>query len=126
MPHSRPASAGLPVPGGIHVTTEGYRPFVADNSLRPAILEAVRAVSLAQPSTLETAALAIADLFAGAAMPPGSRSIRWAGVTANTAPACERCCWRRAAVACLAVSRGRKEIALPGRFLGFRSGAGHS
>ncbi|MBE3076704.1 MAG: PEP/pyruvate-binding domain-containing protein, partial [Actinobacteria bacterium] len=67
---ARLANAGLPVPGGFHVTTEAYKQFVADNSLQPAILEAVRAVSLSQPSSLDAASLAIVDLFAHAPMPP--------------------------------------------------------
>ncbi|MHB1162658.1 MAG: hypothetical protein ACYC3V_20340, partial [Chloroflexota bacterium] len=53
-----------------HVTTEAYRRFVGDNDLQPAILEAVRGADTAQPSTLETASMAIADLFARAPMPP--------------------------------------------------------
>src|SRR5438128_1285984 len=66
---ARLANAGLPVPGGFHVTTDAYRRFVADNNLQSAILEAVRAVSLAQPATLETTSLTIANLFARASMP---------------------------------------------------------
>ena len=69
---ARLADAGLPVPDGFHVTTEAYRRFVDDNSLQPAILEALADVSLSQPSTLETASLAIADLFAHAPMPRGA------------------------------------------------------
>jgi len=39
---ARLARAGLPVPGGFHVTTEAYRRFVAHNDLQPAILAALR------------------------------------------------------------------------------------
>src|SRR5207302_5240302 len=66
---ARLAAAGLPVPGGFHVTTDAYRRFVADNNLQSAILEAVRSVSLAEPATLETASLRIAKMFARASMP---------------------------------------------------------
>jgi rifampicin phosphotransferase len=66
---ARLAQAGLPVPGGFHVTTGAYRRFVADNNLQPAILAALRAVRPAQPSMLETASLTIAHLFARAVMP---------------------------------------------------------
>ncbi|MFC4531260.1 PEP/pyruvate-binding domain-containing protein [Sphaerisporangium dianthi] len=38
---ARMAAAGLPVPPGFHVTTEAYERFVAENSLRDAILSAV-------------------------------------------------------------------------------------
>ena len=66
---ARLANAGLPVPGGFDVTTEAYRRFVVANRLQPAILEAVEAVSLSEPSTLEAASRTIADLFARAPMP---------------------------------------------------------
>ncbi|HTD78461.1 MAG TPA: PEP/pyruvate-binding domain-containing protein, partial [Chloroflexota bacterium] len=66
---ARLAGAGLPVPGGFHVTTGAYARFVADNDLQPAILDAVRAVSPAEPSGFEAASRTIADLFARAPMP---------------------------------------------------------
>ncbi|MHB1132224.1 MAG: PEP/pyruvate-binding domain-containing protein [Chloroflexota bacterium] len=66
---ARLANAGLPVPGGFHITTEAYRRFVAENNLQPHILEAVRAASPSQPSTLETTSRLIADLFARAIVP---------------------------------------------------------
>jgi pyruvate,water dikinase len=66
---ARLANAGLPVPGGFHVTTHAYRRFVAENNLQSAILEAVQAVSLAQPASLEAASVTIADRFARASMP---------------------------------------------------------
>ena len=34
--------AGLPVPGGFHVTTETYRRFVSENGLQPRILNALQ------------------------------------------------------------------------------------
>src|SRR5262249_16438687 len=61
---ARLVNAGLPVPGGFHVTTDAYRRFVADNDLGEAIREALPVVDHAQPSTLDEAARAIADGFA--------------------------------------------------------------
>jgi len=63
------ANAGLPVPGGFHVTTEAYRQFVAANNLQTGINEALKAVDTAQPSTLETASATIGRLFAEASIP---------------------------------------------------------
>ena len=67
---ARLSNAGLPVPGGFHVTTAAYRQFVAENALQPRILAALEAVDVAQPSTLEAASRAIHDLFAQAHVPP--------------------------------------------------------
>jgi pyruvate,water dikinase len=61
--------AGLPVPGGFHVTTEAYRRFVADNILQPQILKALQAADATQPATLETASRRINELFAAAQIP---------------------------------------------------------
>ena len=63
------ANAGLPVPGGFHVTTEAYRQFVTANDLQTDINEALKAVDTSQPSTLETASTAIGRLFAEAEIP---------------------------------------------------------
>jgi len=63
------ARAGLPVPGGFHVTTEAYRQFVIANKLQDGINEALKAVDTAQPSTLETASVSIGRLFAEASIP---------------------------------------------------------
>jgi len=67
---ARLAGAGLPVPGGFHITTAAYRRFVAANDLQPCILAALQSADPAQPATLEAAAQAIHDLFANAPMPP--------------------------------------------------------
>ena len=67
---ARLSAAGLPVPGGFHVTTTPYRQFVAENNLQPRILAALEAVDVAQPSTLETASRAIQALFSQAHVPP--------------------------------------------------------
>ncbi len=66
---ARLSNAGLPVPGGFHVTTLAYQQFVAANQLQPGILLALEAVDAARPATLEIAARAIHDLFVQAAMP---------------------------------------------------------
>lgn len=66
---ARLSAAGLPVPGGFHVTTEAYRRFVAANDLQPRILAAVRAADPAQPATLDAAARAIAEWFAAGDVP---------------------------------------------------------
>ena len=61
--------AGLPVPGGFHITTAAYREFIADNGLQPHILAALSQVDPQQPATLETASDAIYQLFAAAEIP---------------------------------------------------------
>ena len=63
------ANAGLPVPGGFHVTTAAYRRFVDDNHLQPQIERSLALVDVDDPSTLETASQAITALFAGAVLP---------------------------------------------------------
>ena len=66
---ARLANAGLPVPGGFHITTAAYRQFVLANSLQPQIMAAVEAARADSPATLEAAAQAIGQLFERAAMP---------------------------------------------------------
>ena len=63
---ARLACAGLPVPGGFHITTTAYRQFVADNKLEPAILEALEKIELTQPATLEIASEQIRQAFMAA------------------------------------------------------------
>jgi len=63
------ACAGLPVPGGFHVTTAAYRRFVAENNLEPHILTALEGVSVAEPATLEAASGAIRRMFLQAGIP---------------------------------------------------------
>ncbi len=65
---ARLASAGLPVPGGFHITTAAYRQFVADNQLEPVILEALETIDLTQPARLETASEQIREAFMVAQM----------------------------------------------------------
>ena len=40
------ANAGLPVPGGFHITTEAYRDFVDENDLAPAIQDALAEIDV--------------------------------------------------------------------------------
>jgi rifampicin phosphotransferase len=63
------ANAGLPVPGGFHVTTEAYRQFVTANDLQIGINEALKQVGTSQPSTLEIASETIGRLFVRAEIP---------------------------------------------------------
>jgi len=63
------AKAGLPVPGGFHVTTEAYRQFVTANNLQDSINEALKTVDTAQHSMLETASQKISSFFAQAEIP---------------------------------------------------------
>ncbi len=66
---ARLARAGLPVPDGFHITTDGYKQFVAENDLQPRLLAALTAIDATQPATLETASTAIRVLFAAAPIP---------------------------------------------------------
>ena len=61
--------AGLPVPGGFHVTTDAYRRFVTDNKLQPSILAALERANAAQPDSLDLASQKIGKLFAAASIP---------------------------------------------------------
>ena len=67
---ARMAAAGLPVPGGFHVTTAAYKRFVLENDLQPRVLAALDAVDVDQPATLDTASAAIYELFLQAPIPP--------------------------------------------------------
>jgi phosphoenolpyruvate synthase/pyruvate phosphate dikinase len=66
---ARLVAAGLPVPDGLHVTTEAYQQFVDENELQPRILAALESADPAQPTTLEAASQAIRELFARAQIP---------------------------------------------------------
>lgn len=63
MSLARMLRAGLPVPGGFHVTTEAYRTFVAHNGIQEQIVNALQHASADDPATLEAAAQTIAQLF---------------------------------------------------------------
>jgi len=62
-------NAGLPVPGGFHVTTEAYRQFVTANNLQTKIEAAIRTADPVLPATLEIASRTIGDFFARAEIP---------------------------------------------------------
>ncbi len=66
---ARLAQAGLPVPGGFHITTAAYREFVAANGLQPHILAALEKVDPLQPATLEAASAVIYQLFTSSSIP---------------------------------------------------------
>ncbi|WP_285100603.1 PEP/pyruvate-binding domain-containing protein [Promicromonospora sp. MEB111] len=65
---ARLATAGLPVPGGFHVTTDAYRAAVA-GAPQQAIVAAARDVEPDRPETHEAAAVRIAEVFAGLEIP---------------------------------------------------------
>lgn len=69
MSLARLSRAGLPVPGGFHVTTMAYRRFMAENDLQKDVLAALKAVDTAEPSTLEFASQSISATFARARIP---------------------------------------------------------
>ena len=66
---SKLVNAGLPVPGGFHVTTAAYQDFVEQNELQTGIEAALAKVNLAQPQSLEAASQEIATLFTAAPIP---------------------------------------------------------
>ena len=63
------AAAGLPVPGGFHVTTAAYAHFVTHNQLGIRITEHLSAVDVDQPETLTGASEAIQQLFESGVVP---------------------------------------------------------
>jgi phosphohistidine swiveling domain-containing protein len=88
---ARLCSAGLPVPGGFHVTTAAYRRFVAANGLQPRIAQELAGVNLADPATLEAASRRIGALFAARQIPPEIVEAISAGYAAlNDAPVAVR------------------------------------
>ena len=83
--------AGLPVPGGFHITTEAYRRFVADNGLQPHILKALGGVDTSKPDSLEAASRQIGDLFTAAQMSEETAAaIRFAYTGLKDAPVAVR------------------------------------
>ena len=66
---ARLLAAGLPVPGGFHITTEAYRQFVVENGLQPVILAALKDADPAQPDTLEAASRSIREAFGRVPIP---------------------------------------------------------
>jgi pyruvate,water dikinase len=62
--------AGLPVPGGFVVTTEGYRAFVRENGLGGQLGRILDATRKDDPASLESAAERIRDCFRSGRMAP--------------------------------------------------------
>lgn len=75
---ARLAAAGLPVPGGFHVTTDAYRTAVR-GAPQQAIVAAVQDVDADRPDTHEAAAVRIAEVFAALEVPaPVADAVRGA------------------------------------------------
>ena len=62
--------AGLPVPGGFHITTEAYRRFVAENALQPRLLQALSQVDGSDLQALELVSQQIREFFIEGRIPP--------------------------------------------------------
>lgn len=67
---SRLVEAGLPVPGGFHVTTRAYRSFVEANGLQDKIVAAAEAVGGGDPAAIDKTARAIRRMFARGTVDP--------------------------------------------------------
>ena len=75
--------AGMPVPGGFHVTTAAYERFVADNDLRSSIRAVLDEVDALKPDTLTRVSEKIGALFLRADLPEevsGAISEAYAGL----------------------------------------------
>lgn len=66
---ARLIAAGLPVPGGFHLTTAAYRRFVEVNHLQIEIQQILDSIDPERPSTLESASNRIRDQFLAAEIP---------------------------------------------------------
>jgi rifampicin phosphotransferase len=66
---ARLLQAGMPVPGGFHVTTAAYERFVAENDLESGIRAALEKVYASKPEALTNASEMIGDLFLRADLP---------------------------------------------------------
>jgi len=69
MSLARLTRAGLPVPGGFHITTAAYRQFVSENAIQPRILQALKDVDGSDPNALEPVSQQISDFFARGLIP---------------------------------------------------------
>jgi pyruvate,water dikinase len=69
MSLARLIRAGLPVPGGFHITTEAYRQFVAANGIQPRILAALARLDPSDLTALEPVSQAIGRFFAEGTLP---------------------------------------------------------
>ncbi len=63
MSLARLTRAGLPVPGGFHITTDAYRHFVAENAIQPRILQALKDVDGSDPQAFEPVSHGIEEFF---------------------------------------------------------------
>jgi rifampicin phosphotransferase len=75
--------AGMPVPGGFHVTTAAYERFVTDNDLKSGIRAALENVDASEPDTLTRVSEKIGDLFLRTDLPEevsGAISEAYAGL----------------------------------------------
>lgn len=70
MSLARMSRAGLPVPGGFHISTEAYREFVALNQLQEKIQAALQGLKPENTAGLEKASAKITALFADGSIPP--------------------------------------------------------
>src|SRR5215204_2513815 len=61
--------AGVPVPGGFHLTTAAYEQFVTANDLENGIRATLEKVETSKPDTLESASGKIKELFLRGSMP---------------------------------------------------------
>jgi hypothetical protein len=68
---ARLLQAGMPVPGGFHVTTAAYERFVAENDLKSGIRAALEKADASKPDTLTNASEKIGDVFLRADLPEG-------------------------------------------------------
>lgn len=66
---ARMLEAGLPVPDGFSVTTDAYRYFVSSSGIQEGILEDLRMIDAAVPSSLEEASRSIQKRFLTAPVP---------------------------------------------------------
>lgn len=63
------ARAGLPVPGGFHITTDAYWQFIAENDLQSRILEILQGIDAGDPAAVESASRSINAIFAAGHIP---------------------------------------------------------
>src|SRR5512140_29901 len=63
------SAAGLPVPGGFHLTTAAYNLFVDFNRLQPRILGALQGLETADAARLDAISQQITDYFAQGEIP---------------------------------------------------------
>ena len=61
--------AGLPVPGGFHITTAAYRQFVSENGLQPRILQALKDGNASAPDAMEPVSRQICESFVRGTIP---------------------------------------------------------